>query len=132
MLIYFNRILIHGSWIAKNMKNHNSAVIEELNLVRKRMNRLGESFRLSKESALEDSDIEKLEKLRERSKSIYQMEIIECLRDIRRLKLLITPDLSGMEEADDLSELCRKEAADLFAHFVSAPNRLIRICKAGK
>ncbi len=132
MLIYFSRILTHGSWIAKNMKNHNSAVIEELKLVRKRMSRLRESFRLSKESALEDSNIEKLEKLRERSKSIYQMEIIECLRDIKRLKLLITSDQQGMEEADDLSELCRKEAVSLFAHLVSAPNRLIRVFKAGE
>lgn len=114
------------------MKIHNSAVIEELKLVRKLINRIRESFRLSKESALEDSNLEKLEKLRERSKSIYQMEIIECLRDIRSLKLLITSDQPGMEEADDLSELCRKEAASLHAHLVSAPNRLIRICKTGE
>jgi len=130
MLIYFNIILTHGSWIAKNMKIHNSEIIEELKLVRKRMNRLREGFRLSKESALENSDLEELEKLRERSKSIYQIEIIECLRDIRRLKLIISSDQPGMEEADDLSELCRKEAASLYAHLVSAPNRLIRVCKA--
>ena len=130
MLIYFNIILTHGSWIAKNMKIHNSEIIEELKLVRKRMNRLREGFRLSKESALENSDLEELEKLRERSKSIYQIEIIECLRDIRRLKLIIASDQPGMEEADDLSELCRKEAASLYAHLVSAPNRLIRVCKA--
>jgi hypothetical protein len=131
MLIYFSRILTHGSCIAKNMKIDNSAVIEELKLVRKRMERLGESFRLSKESALEDSDAEALEKLRERSKSVYQMEIAECLRDIRMLKLLITSDQPGMEAADDLAELCRKEGQSLFAHLVSAPNRLIRISKAG-
>ncbi len=113
------------------MKIHNSAVIEELKLVRKRMERLGESFRLSKESALEDSDADALEKLRERSKSVYQMEIIECLRDVRRLKLLITSDQPEMEAADDLAELCRKEGGSLFAHLVSAPNRLIRIYKAG-
>ena len=113
------------------MKIHNSAVIQELKLVRKRMERLGESFRLSKESALEDSDSEALEKLRERSKSVYQMEIAECLRDIRRLKLLITSDQPGMEAADDLAELCREEGESLFAHLVSTPNRLIRIYKAG-
>lgn len=132
MFIYFNIKLTHGSCIAKNMKIHNSAVIEELKLVRKRMDRLRESFRLSKESALEDLNLDKLEKLRERSKSVYQMEIIECLRDMNRLKLLINSDQPGMEEADDLAELCREEGSSLFAHLVSAPNRLIRVFKAGK
>ncbi len=113
------------------MKICNSVVIEELKLVRKRMERLGESFRLLKESTLEDSDLKALEKLRERSKSVYQIEIAECLRDIRMLKLLITSDQPGMEAADDLAELCRKEGQSLFAHLVSAPNRLIRISKAG-
>jgi len=131
MLIHFIIILTHGSWIAKNMKIHNSAVIEELKLVRRRMERLREGFRLEKENALKASDIMELEKLRDRSKYIYQMEIVECLRDTRRLKLLITSDQAGMEEADDLSELCRKEAVSLFAHLVSAPNRLIRVYKAG-
>lgn len=114
------------------MKIHNSDVIEELKLVRKRMSRLRESFRLEKVRVLEDSQLNELEKLRERSKAIYQMEIIECLRDIRKLKLLINSDQPGMEEADDLSELCRKEATSLLAHFVSTPNRLIRVFKAGK
>ncbi len=131
MLIYFSRILTHGSCIAKNMKICNSVVIEELKLVRKRMERLGESFRLLKESTLEDSDLKALEKLRERSKSVYQMEIIECLRDVRRLKLLISSDQPEMEATDDFAELCRKEGESLFAHLVSAPNRLIRIYKAG-
>ena len=131
MIIYFNIILTHGRWIAKNMKIHNSAIIEELKLVRKRMDRLRESFRLSKESALKDPDMHVLEKLRERSKSVYQIEIIECLRDIRKLKLLISSDHPGMEEAEDLSELCSKEASSLLAHMVSAPNRLIRIYRAG-
>ncbi|MCK4806138.1 MAG: hypothetical protein KAT09_00755 [Candidatus Aegiribacteria sp.] len=112
------------------MKNNNSAVIEKLKLVRKRMNRLREGFRLEKESALEDPDIMELEKLRERSKSIYQMEMVEYSRDIKMLKRNINSDQSKMEEAEDLSELCMKEAASLLAHFVSAPNRLIRIYKA--
>ncbi len=131
MLIYINIILTHGSWIAKNMKTNNSAVIEELKLVWRRINRLREGFRLAKESALEAPDMMKLEKLRERSKSIYQMEILEYFRDIRRLKLLITSDQPGIEKADELLELCSKEAASLLTHLVSAPNRLIRIYKAG-
>lgn len=113
------------------MKNDNSAIIEKLKLVRKRMERLREGFRLEKESAIENPDIWKLENLRERSKSIYQMEVAEYMRDIRRLKLLITSDQSGMEEAHDMSELCTKEAASILAHLVSAPNRLIRVYKAG-
>ncbi len=113
------------------MKIHNSAVIENLKLVRKRMERLGESFRLTKESALEDSNGKALERLRERSKSVYQMRIVECLREIRGLKLLITPDQPGMEAAEDLAELCRKEGESLFAHLVSTPNRLIRVYKGG-
>jgi len=131
MLIYFNIILTHGGWIAKNMNTHNSIVIDELKLVQKRMDRLREGFRLEKESSLEDSNLHDLEKLRERSKSIYQMEVAECSREIVRLKLLISADEPGMEEADDLSDHCKREAASLLAHLVSAPNRLIRIYKAG-
>lgn len=113
------------------MKSNNSGIIKELKFVRKCMDRLREGFRLEKENALECPDIIKLEKLRERAKSIYQMEIVECLRDVRRLKLLISADQPGMEEADDLSELCMQEAYSLLAHLVSAPNRLVRIYRAG-
>ncbi|MEN8208362.1 MAG: hypothetical protein ABFR50_03835 [Candidatus Fermentibacteria bacterium] len=112
------------------MKNDNSAIMEELKLVLKRLGRLREKFRLSKESALEDFDIKSLENLRERSKSIYQVEAIGYMRDIKGLKLRISSDQSGMEEADDLAELCRKEAASLLMHLVSAPNRLIRVFRA--
>ena len=131
MLIYFSIKLTHRSWNAKNMKNDNSAVIEELKLVRKRMDRLREGFRLEKENALEHPDIKVLEKLRERSKSVYQMKVVEYSRDIRRLERCISSDQPGKEEADDLSKLCTKEAASLLAHLVSAPNRLMRIFRTG-
>ena len=114
------------------MKKSNSAIIEKLKLILRRMNRLGEGFRLEKEKALEKSDIEALEKLRERSKFIYQIRISEYSRDIVRLKNCISSAQSGMEEADDLAELCRSEAMQLKAHISSTPNRLIRVFKAEK
>lgn len=131
MLTYFSIILTHRSWNAKNMKNDNSVIIEELKLIRRRMERLREGFRLEKENGLEVPNILKLEKLRERSKSVYQMEVIEYSRDIRRLERYISSDQPGKEEADDLSKLCMKEAASLLAHLVSAPNRLMRIFRTG-
>ncbi|MCD4776764.1 MAG: hypothetical protein K8S15_12030 [Candidatus Aegiribacteria sp.] len=112
------------------MKKSNSALIEELKFVLKRMNRLREAFRIEKEEALENTDIESLKKLRERSKFIYQLSINECLREITMLKNCISSDQPGMEEADDLAELCRSEAMQLKAHISSAPNRLIRAIKA--
>lgn len=112
------------------MKNSNSAIIKELKFVQKRVNRLSESFRLEKEKVLENPDIGKLEKLRQRSRVVYQMKLAEYSRDIGRLKRCISLDQSGMEEADDLAELCRYESASLLAHLVSTPNRLIRIYKS--
>ncbi len=114
------------------MKKSNTAVIEELKLVLKFMKRLREGFRLEKEKALENSDIESLKKLRERSKFIYQIRMTECLRDIIMLRNSISSDQPMMEEADDLAELCRREAMQLKAHMSSTPNRLIRAIKAGK
>ncbi len=132
MLIYFSIILIHSSRIAKNMNKTNSFVIEELRLILRHMSRLAESFRLEKERALRTADIKELEKLRERSKSIYMFEIAEHSREIRRLKRFIRSDQPGMEEADDLAEVCKKEADDLLTHIVSTPNRLIRVYRAEK
>ncbi len=131
MVKYFNIILTHRSWIAKNMKKTNSAIIVKLKLILRSMDRLREGFRLEKESALEGPDTGELEKLRERSKSVYQMEIVEYARDIRRLKRSIDSDQAGLEEAEDMAELCAKEAAAIHAHFVSSPNRLIRSYRAG-
>ncbi len=113
------------------MKSSNFEVIDELKLVLKRMDRLREGFRLEKDSVLMNTDTGELEKLRERSRSMYQMEMAEYQRDIGSLKRSITSDQPGMEEAEDLSELCAKEAASLLAHLVSTPNRLLRIYKAG-
>lgn len=107
-------------------------MIEELRSVLKHMNRLREGFRIEKEKALENNDIGSLKKLRERSKFVYQMDITECLREITMLKNCISSDQPGMEEADDLAELCRKEAMQLKAHMSSTPNRLIRAIKAGE
>lgn len=112
------------------MKKSNSEIIEDLKYILKRMNRLMESFRLEKEKALENHGIEALEKLRERSRFVYQMRIAEYFRDIIRLENGITSNQAGMEEADDLAKLCRSQVMELHAHFSSAPNRLIRAIKA--
>lgn len=114
------------------MKKSNTAVIEELKLVLKFMKRLREGFRIEKEKALENHDIESLKKLRERSKFIYQISINEYLREITMLRNSISSDQPTMEEADDLAELCRREAMQLKAHISSTPNRLIRAIKAGE
>lgn len=114
------------------MKKNNTAVIEELKLVLKFMKRLREGFRIEKEKAHENSDIESLKKFRERSKSIYQIKMNECLREIVMLRNSISLDQPMMKEADNLAELCRREAMQLKAHMSSTPNRLIRVIRAGK
>jgi len=113
------------------MKKDNVAVIKELKLIIKRMERLRESFRLEKEEALKEPDISVLAKFRERSRSLYLISVAECSREITRLGHCISSDQPGMEEADDLVKFCRKEAMHLAAHLTSTPNRLIRVFKTG-
>jgi len=112
------------------MEKNNSEIIEKLKLILKSMERLRESFRLEKEKVLEHPGFAELEKLRERSRFIYQMKVAEYLRDTKKLKIRIAHNQSQMEEAEDLAELCRDEAMQLQAHFVSTPNRLIRVYRA--
>jgi len=132
MLVYiFHRILIDSGWIAKNMKSDNSVIIEEFELILRSLDRIREGFRIEKEAALAAGSIEALERLRERSKSVYVIKLKDNMRNATRLRNGISPDLPGMEAAEDLAERCMEEAAGLNAHLVSAPNRLIRVFLSG-
>ncbi len=114
------------------MKINNPEVVDKLKLILKSIARLREGFRLEKEEVLEHPSLVELEKLRERSRYNYQMKIAEYLRDIKKLEISIAPAQPQMEEAEELAGQCRKEAMQLQAHFVSTPNRLIRVYKTGK
>jgi hypothetical protein len=113
------------------MKIENSDIIEEFTLILKYMDRLRESFRLEKEDVLVNPSIEALEKLRDRSRSLYLLRLTDHLRGVRKLKSRISVDLPGMEKAEELSKRCDEEANRLRAHLISTPNRLMRIFKAG-
>lgn len=108
------------------MKKSNFEVIQSLKVVLRRIHRLAEGFRLEKEDALQSPGIEGLEGLRRRCRVHYRLRLADCSREVLRLRRRISSDLPAREEADDLAETCRREAAELDAHFVSAPNRLIR------
>lgn len=108
------------------MKKSNFEVIQSLKVVMRRINRLREGFRLEKEEALQSPGIETLEGLRDRCRIHYRVRLADCSREVLRLRRRISPDLPAREEAEDLAETCRREAAELDAHLVSAPSRLIR------
>ncbi|MBN2586258.1 MAG: hypothetical protein JXA64_00330 [Candidatus Fermentibacteraceae bacterium] len=108
------------------MKKSNFAVIEELKVMLRQMDRLLEGFRIEKEEAVQDSGTEPLEKLRRRAQSYYRMKLAGFSREILRLRHLISADLPAREEAEDLAETCRQRALELDAHLVSTPSRLLR------
>jgi hypothetical protein len=130
-LIQFSIILTHSSGNANYMKKSNFAVIEELKLMMRQMDRLREGFRIEKEEAMQDSGTEPLEKLRRRAQSYYRMRLAGFSREILRIRRSISSDLPAREEAEDLAEICRRQALDLDAHLVSTPNRLLRARREG-
>ncbi|MFO8184128.1 MAG: hypothetical protein R6U39_08150 [Candidatus Aegiribacteria sp.] len=108
------------------MKKSNFEVIQSLKIVLRRVHRLAEGFRLEKEEALQSPGTEGLEDLRRRSRVHYRIRLADCSREVLRLQRRISSDLPAREEAEDMAETCRREVAELDAHLVSAPNRLIR------
>ena len=112
------------------MKRSNSAIIQELKLLLKHMDRIRESYRLEKEYVLQDPDIVDLKKFRERSKAVYQIEIAGYARDIRRLRRKLSPNEPGLEEAQELIQHCSAETARLQMHFASTPSRLLRVYRS--
>lgn len=108
------------------MKKSNFEVIQSLKVVLRRIHRLAEGFRLEKEEALQIPGIDGLESLRRRCRVHYRLRLADCSREVLRLQRRISSDLPAREEAEDLAETCRREAAGLDAHLVSAPCRLIR------
>lgn len=108
------------------MKKSNFAVIRELKVILRRIDRLREGFGLEKDAAVEAQDIKSLEDLRERSRSHYRLRLSGLSRRALMLRRNIFPDQAGREEAEDLAEACRREAAGLDAHLVSTPSRLLR------
>lgn len=108
------------------MIKSNLSVIERLRIVRKRIDRLRVGFGLEKEDVLADPSPGALNEFRERSRSFYVIRLAGLRREILRLSCSISPELPGMEEAEDMVKACMEEAADLRAQFVATPSRLIR------
>ncbi len=113
------------------MKKSNFAVIEELKVMMRQMDRLREGFRIEKEEAIQDSGAEPLEKFRRRAQSYYRMRLAGFSREILRIRRSISSDLPAREEAEDLAEICRRQALELDAHLVSTPSRLLRARREG-
>jgi hypothetical protein len=122
---------MHDPGNAKNMQKNNEWVIAELRIAQKSMERLRESFRLEKEALLEDPGMQSLLDFRERSRAVYSIRLADLSRRVLKLSHMISEDQPGKEAADDLAGICMGTARELDMHFISAPNRLIRVLKDG-
>jgi hypothetical protein len=109
------------------MKKTNFEVMDALRVLLRRVDRIREGFRLQKEDALEEGDLRKLEELRQRSRVYFRTRLAQCRREMLALGMSMSSELPAFEETQDMFERCRQEIADLDAHLVSTPSRLLRV-----
>jgi hypothetical protein len=109
----------------------NARTLEELGLAIKEMERIRESFRLAKEEALRAGELDDLLLLRERSRSHHQVRVRDQDRLVKSLAIRIRADQPGMEEAEEAALAAGALCAEILAHLVATPNRLLRVYHGG-
>lgn len=109
----------------------NHRILEELGLALREMERVRESFRLAKEEALQGGGIEDLLRLRERSRSHFQVRLRDLDRGVRRLAASLRADQPGLEEAEETAAEAGQLFAEILAHLEATPNRLLRALRSG-
>ncbi len=108
------------------MKRENFAIVSDLEILRRALSRLEEGFRLEKEEALTEGSVEALERLRERSRTHYQLEISIVRRDVQRSENLLVPGEEWFEEGTASARELLQKTDQLLARVIGTPNRLVR------
>lgn len=108
------------------VKRENLSILSDLEILRRALARLEEGFRLEKEDALTLGSAEALERLRERSRSHYQLEISIVRKDILRSESMLVPGEEWFEEGSAIARDLLRRAEHLLARVTGTPNRLLR------